>query len=66
MFTAQTQIPLTAAAREIKIRYDRVVSYRQLYLLILDGRLPAVQIKGRYRIEIDDIAEVLGLATVAV
>jgi hypothetical protein len=61
MLVTKKKTPLPAAPREVKVRYDRHVSYRQLYQLILDGKLRAEQVNGRYSVEIDEVAEALGL-----
>jgi|HubBroStandDraft_2_1064218.scaffolds.fasta_scaffold2057423_1 hypothetical protein len=37
------------------------VTYDRIYKLILNGRLPAVQVAGKYEIDLDQAAEVLGL-----
>jgi hypothetical protein len=55
-------VPLTQLSRELAALTGKPgPSYRKLYLQILDGRLPAVQINGRYEIDLDVAAEVLGL-----
>ena len=58
-------IPLPAASRQIKALYGLEVSYRRLYQLILDGKLKADQVNGRYSVQIDEAAEALGLTIAA-
>jgi hypothetical protein len=62
---AKKLVPLAAAAREVRVRFGREVKYRQLYNLVLDGRLTAEQVNGRYEVDIDNVGEVLGLTEAA-
>jgi hypothetical protein len=65
MSARQDLIPLPAASRQIKALYGLEVSYRRLYQLILDGKLKAEQVNGRYSVQIDEAAKALGLTAAA-
>ena len=55
-----SKTPLAAAAGEIKTRFGQQTTYRRLYGLILDGKLAAERDAGRYTVDIDEAARVLG------
>ncbi len=61
-----TRIPLTALPRALAaFAGQQSPSYRRLYALTLDGRIPAAQENGRWFVSKDDlpsIAATLGLA----
>ena len=65
MSARQDLIPLPAASRQIKALYGLEVSYRRLYQLILDGKLKAEQVNGRYSVQIDEAAKALGMTVAA-
>lgn len=59
---ATKKAALPAASGALNARFGtQVVTYARLYRLILDGRLPADQVNGRYQVDLDLAAEVLGL-----
>ena len=56
--------PLTRAPHRVLAFTGQHVSYRQVYGLVLDGKIPAEQISGRYFLEestVPQIAAALGL-----
>jgi len=67
---SEPTIPLTLLPRELKARTGRSTTYRRVYTLALDGRLPAEQGEnGRWRVRernVQLIAEELGLTGPAV
>jgi hypothetical protein len=61
-------IPLTQVPREIDKLTGRLLSYRRLYNLILDGRVPAEQDNARWQIRRADLPAIitqLGLTSTA-
>jgi hypothetical protein len=58
-------IPLSQTSRELSRRFGgSAPAYRQLYELILDGKLPAEQVNGRWFVDEADlpaIAATLGM-----
>jgi hypothetical protein len=65
MSARQDLIPLPAASHQIKALYGLEVSYRRLYQLILDGKLKAEQVNGRYSVQIEEAAKALGMTVAA-
>jgi len=61
----QTLIPTPDLARELEAYTGRQPpKYRVLYNLIIDGRLPALKVRGRWfvrRDELAQVAEMLGM-----
>lgn len=56
-------VPLTQASLKLKAFTDKPVpNYRKLWMMVVDGELPAQQIGGRYFIDLRVAATVLGLA----
>jgi hypothetical protein len=62
-------IPLPQLPRELTAHTgQQAPSYRRLYTLVLDGRLPATQVNGRHHVRAADvpaIVEALGLGSIA-
>ena len=62
-------IPLTKLPKHLNADFGGEVSYRQAYLAVLDGKIPAKQRgNGRYQVDEADlpaIAAVFGLTTPA-
>jgi hypothetical protein len=60
-------VPLTALSRELTtFAGKQAPSYRKLWTLTVDGRIPAEQMNGRYQVRRTDlpgIAASLGLTT---
>jgi len=60
-------VPLTALSRELTtFAGKQAPSYRKLWTLTVDGRIPAEQMNGRYQVRRTDlpgIAALLGLTT---
>ena len=52
---------LPAVPREIKERFGKEITYRQAYNLVLNGQVSAKQKNGRYELDVNEVAEVLGL-----
>jgi hypothetical protein len=56
------RVPLTALSRELAALTGKPApNYRKLYLAILDGKLPADQVDGRYTVDVRAAADALGL-----
>jgi hypothetical protein len=57
-----SRVPLTALSRELAALTGKPApSYRKLYVAILDGKLPAEQVDGRYLVDVQVAAQALGL-----
>ena len=63
-------VALTALPRELKaLTGAEAPTYRRLWTLTVDGRIPAEQINGRYQVrraDLPDIASTLGMIVPAV
>lgn len=56
------RVPLTALSRELAALTGKPApSYRKLYVAILDGKLPADQVDGRYIVDVQLAAQALDL-----
>jgi hypothetical protein len=56
------RVPLTALSRELATLTGKPApSYRKLYVAILDGKLPADQVDGRYMVDVQAAAKALDL-----
>jgi hypothetical protein len=68
MMSHNPSIPLTTLSRRLSEATGGKASYRMLYAAVLDGRLPAEQIRGRWHVpanaSIEEIARKLGLPVV--
>lgn len=52
-------VALTALPRElVALTGGEVPSYRKLWTMVVDGRLPAEQVNGRYQVRRSDIPEI--------
>jgi hypothetical protein len=60
-------VTLTQLNPALKTAYpDKPIpNYRQLYFAILDGRIPAEQVGGRYKVDVTAAAKALGLVELA-
>ena len=63
--TAVELVALTALPRELKaLTGTEAPTYRRLWTLTVDGRIPAEQVNGRYQVrraDLPDIAAALGM-----
>jgi hypothetical protein len=59
--TTQTLVPLALVPREIAALGFPAPSYRSLYHAVLDGRVPAVNERGRWYADPVAVAEAMGL-----
>jgi hypothetical protein len=57
------KVPLAELSRSIAIATGGAPapSYRQLYLMILDGKLPSEKVRGRYQVDVRVAVKALGL-----
>jgi hypothetical protein len=62
------QVPLTKLPLELaKLTGKPPLSYRRLYLLVLDGKIPAEQdpVTGRYTVDVRAAVDALGMTEAA-
>jgi hypothetical protein len=52
-------IALADAPREIRQRFGVFVSYRKLYMAILDARIHGERIRGRWQVDETKLAEIV-------
>jgi hypothetical protein len=55
-------VPLSQLSRELtKLTGQPAPPYRALWMAVVDARIPAEQVRGRYHVDVRKAAETLGL-----
>lgn len=67
MTNLEPVVALTALLRELTaLTGEQAPSYRKLWTMTVDGRIPADQVNGRYRVRRADLPAIAGLVGLTV